>query len=65
MMRRDINDPSEFHPRGGLKRHNEHGQDWVTCLCGATWSVVTCEDYKGEWEDYEQIDDGEEGFHGD
>lgn len=44
-------------------RHTEHGQDWLTCLCGAAWSIVDCgycED-QGEldYEDYEEVSHGD------
>lgn len=44
-----------------LERVCEHGQDWLVChVCGATWSVVECEDAAGTYEDLERIDQGDE-----
>lgn len=37
----------------------EHGQWWVTCPCGAQWSVVDTSDGFG----FEQVSEGEEDFH--
>ena len=44
-----------------LERHTEHGQDWISCLlCGAAWSVVTCEDQHGNpYEDTERVSIGD------
>jgi hypothetical protein len=39
--------------------HIEHGQPWVTCLCGASWSVVDT----SRGLDYERIDEGDDGYH--
>ena len=40
--------------------HHEHGQLWITCLCGASWSVV---DAIGpgciDGFDFEQVSEGE------
>ena len=44
--------------------HFEHGQWWVTCLCGAIWSVVdSYPGILGKGIDFEQIEHGDEDFH--
>ena len=52
----------EGHP--GAVPHFEHGQWWVSCLCGASWSVVDAEG-PDTWGGigFEQISDGEEDYH--
>lgn len=47
-----------------VQEHTEHGRRWLTCLCGAAWAVVDCTNLSGtDYEGYERISDGEEGFH--
>jgi hypothetical protein len=52
-------DQASEHPE--TEAHFEHGQWWVTCLCGASWSVVDT----SRGLDYERIDEGDEGYHDD
>lgn len=51
---------------GPFATHFEHGQWWVTCHCGASWSVVDAEGPDVDPEiglDFEQVDNGDEDFH--
>jgi predicted 2-oxoglutarate/Fe(II)-dependent dioxygenase YbiX len=62
---------SEIH--SPLNAHYEHGQWWIMCVCGATWSVADAEgpSIRAELESnwifdgfcFEQISDGEDGYH--
>ncbi len=53
---------------GPYATHFEHGQWWVTCQCGATWSVVDAEGPGIDPNiglDFEQVNDAfDEDFHG-
>ena len=47
-----------------IDAHFEHGQWWIICHCGASWSVNDSEDEHGnDGFDFEQIDHGDEEFH--
>jgi hypothetical protein len=46
-----VDHPDDFGH--ATRRHFEHGQEWLTCLCGATWSVVICSDGSPEPPDEE------------
>lgn len=54
-----------------LEPHNlvpvyEHGQWWLTCQCGAQWSAHDRqEDGEPPHFGFEQVTEGEEGFHDD
>lgn len=50
-------DLSDFHP--DYSTAFEHGQWWVICKCGASWSVVDTQDGF----DFEQVSDGDEDYH--
>lgn len=44
--------------------HFEHGQWWVTCDCGAAWSVVDAEGGPAVYGfDFEQVSNGDEDYH--
>ena len=44
----------------------EHDAWWVQCKCGAQWSVVDVETRGGDhYFDFEQVSQGDEGYHGD
>lgn len=47
--------------KAGIDWHYEHGQLWITCTCGAAWSVVVAEG-PGSFNGYgfEQVSDGED-----
>jgi len=41
----------------------EHGQLWIVCPCGASWSVVDCEDDGERYFGFERVSDGDEDYH--
>ena len=54
----------EDHPN--VNSAFEHGQWWITCQCGAAFSVADCEGGDAvHGFGFEQLSDGEEGFHDD
>lgn len=58
----DKHPASEGHPI--TSNHFEHGQWWVTCNCGAAWSVVDAEGGPAvDGFDFEQVSDGDEDYH--
>lgn len=58
-IERDFSGTSMAGEHPDTEVHIEHGQPWVTCLCGASWSVVDT----GRGLDYERIDEGDDSYH--
>lgn len=55
-------EPSDFHPHD-VTPHFEHGQWWLTCNCGASWSAQDAEKNGETFIDWEEISDGVEDYH--
>jgi hypothetical protein len=50
--------------KGDFSSHYEHGQWWITCLCGGSWSVVDSEGGESvDGFDFERISEGDDDYH--
>jgi len=58
-IERDFSETGEGSAHPNIEVHFEHDQWWVTCNCGASWSVVDT----SRGMDYERIDEGDEDYH--